>query len=104
MDVPTPSVSNCCIHCLQEGAKCAETLTHVVFVCPLYDQCRKPVIDMLQETHKVFALTRDHWSWSQIKFLRRFFLDVMALRSKCWTVTHRNVRLAMQDEAERIWA
>ena len=84
-DTPSPSELNCCIFCLSQGVRVAETLEHVVLSCGGYDELRSSLHLRLGRSPSLFELTahsRDVWSFSELKSVRRFFVDIDHARSR----------------------
>jgi hypothetical protein len=90
---------------LREGAqKKVETLRHVIFECGFYATCRIPVADLLQSPTDLFTLSRDCWSWSQLRALKRFFPAVISTRNREWRLAQMGIRSLMQEEVDLIWS
>ena len=84
-DMPAPTKLNCCIFCLSQGVRVAETLEHVVMSCGGYDEPRACLHLRLGRSLSMGELTaysRDVWSFSELKSIRRFYVDVDHARSR----------------------
>jgi hypothetical protein len=74
---------NCCVHCLMNGVKVADTLEHMIFYCPLIEPARSAL-----ESAGVSGYTctefcthhRNFWTWSKLRVIRNFFLEAAARR------------------------
>ena len=76
-------VTNCCVWCLQRGVKAVESLHHVAFECPEYDELRQEhVVRGIVASRDVgiFLLHRGRWSGVELRALCRFWEGVAARR------------------------
>ena len=101
-----PTRLNCCIFCLENRNRFAETLHHVVFVCPTYLDVRGSVADQhvfASEDPRLFCLHRNVWSWKELKSLRKFFLTLVVKRSAVAGGVGKLGWKALQLRADHAW-
>ena len=99
------SVDNCCVWCLLRGVRAVESLLHVVFVCAEYEQarCSGSVRELLESGGAdVFLIHNGRWQWRDLRSLRSFFLDVLALRATL-VGRRRKPGAYLQELAEANW-
>ena len=83
VSTPTPSQTNCCLHCLMSGRRITETLSHFLFDCPAYSNLRrKSPLSTELATHdtSLFHYHRNVWSWAQLRALRSLLCQMVAKR------------------------
>ena len=104
-DCTAVDVCNCCVWCLKAGRKCVENLRHVVFECMEYASARSgPCIRRLLEEggDDLFLLHSGRWNRREIRCIRDFFLEILAMRSS--GLGGRPIRSSrLQAEAEKLW-
>ena len=75
VDLPATK-NNCCVHCLLSGLCVADSLEHMLFDCPLIGPAR----DAGFSCQELCTHHRNQWTFSQLRAIRKFFVDANALR------------------------
>jgi hypothetical protein len=95
--------SNCCLPCLCEGTRVAESLHHVLLICPLHQERRATAsaLGILDGGCRGLAYHhRDRWTWQQLRQIRELIVDMAAERLAAMP---RGGRGAEQAEVLRLW-
>ena len=88
-----------------EGLRVVESLHHVVFICAEYEQARNSsrVRGVLESGGSdAFLLHTGRWEWRELTSLRKFFIDILAIRASALGGA-RSPRQYLQEVAEANW-
>ena len=100
-DSTTATCDNACPVCILEGKRIAETLSHVVFHCPAYNDLRREpgASDFLGSVKDRIILHRDALCWSTLRAAITFVGNLGSRRFKLgsWKAVRDEVTLLWQD-------
>ena len=100
------TVNNCCVWCLQRGARWVESLWHVVCECPEYDVLRQAsgVRRVLSTSATdIFVIHRGRWKWRELRTIRQFLLDLLEMRRLNIGRYRGRAATVLQEKAEALW-
>ena len=103
---PTATPRNCCLFCLENGRKQAETLVHVVFDCEAYRAIRTRSLlhaYIIERDENLFVFHRDVWTWHQLTMLRQYFVDLIEMRTLRAGGKPRSANRFIQRTVDQLW-
>ena len=98
--------ANRCVFCLERGRRTAETLYHVVFECPTYDDLRhtlEPTEALAQRDPRVLCIHRDVWKRKQLRGLISYYMAIISRRRALAGGKEYKVWKFMEATAREFW-